>query len=69
MAIHFIGFKGPEYRSAVKVWGQPDFIHRMWDVRAKQEIAPDDVAIFANKTEKKEPSLQSFDDSRVFEEF
>jgi hypothetical protein len=24
--IHFVGFKGEEYWTAVKVWGLPDFV-------------------------------------------
>lgn len=38
MAVHFVGFRGDEYRSAVKVWGEPDFIHLGWDRRARREI-------------------------------
>lgn len=25
--MHFIGFRGDEYWSAVKVWGKPDHVH------------------------------------------
>ncbi|MGQ3671805.1 hypothetical protein ACT6QG_05350 [Xanthobacter sp. TB0136] len=46
-AVHFVGFRGEEYRSAVKVWGLPDFIHRWWDRRARREIAAHDTVIFA----------------------
>ena len=45
-AIHFVGFRGDEYNSAVKVWGQPHFIHRWWDRRAQREIAEDDIVVF-----------------------
>ena len=38
--IHFVGFRGEEFRSAVRVWGRPDFIHRGWDLRARREIVP-----------------------------
>ena len=37
--LHFVGFRGEEYWSAVKVWGFPDFYHRGWDTRAAREIA------------------------------
>lgn len=53
-ALHFIGFLHPnigpsvDYDKAVRVFGKPDFVHRYWDVRAKQELAPGDVAIFAS---------------------
>ena len=35
-AVHFIGFKpgARDWWSAVRVFGQPDFIHRKWDERA-----------------------------------
>ena len=46
-ALHFIGFKDERVQVARKVWGQPDFYHRHWDTRARQEIMPGDVAIFA----------------------
>jgi hypothetical protein len=29
--MHFVGFRGNEFRSAVKVFGQPDFFHRVFD--------------------------------------
>ena len=46
-AVHFIGFRGEEYWSAVRVFGRPDFIHPGWDKRALREIAEGDVVIFA----------------------
>jgi hypothetical protein len=60
--IHFIGFRGEEYHSAVRVFGPPDFIHRVWDVRAVSEIAPHDTAVFA-KYDRLSPSPYSYDDS------
>jgi hypothetical protein len=47
MAIHFVWFRGDEYLSAVRVWGEPDFIHMGWDSRAKREIADGDTVVFA----------------------
>jgi cation diffusion facilitator CzcD-associated flavoprotein CzcO len=61
--VHFIGFRGDEYNRAVRVWGKPDFIHRRWDVRAQQEIEPEDTAVFAVGTCADEPRHPSFDDS------
>jgi len=26
-AIHFVGFRGDEYSSAIRIWGVPDFFH------------------------------------------
>ncbi len=46
-AIHFVGFRGDEFWSAVKIWGRPGFIHRGWDPRARSEIADGDIVIFA----------------------
>ena len=34
--IHFVGFRGEEYWSAVKVWGLPDFYHRGYDLRMRR---------------------------------
>jgi hypothetical protein len=49
--VHFIGFRGEEYWSAVKVWGRPHFIHRRWDRRAQRDIGPGEVLIFATGDE------------------
>ena len=53
--VHFFGFRGNEYNSAVRIWGQPDFIHPVHDRRAYVEYDPhNDIGIFANKeTEEK----------------
>lgn len=66
MAVHFVGFKGDEFNRAVQVFGEPDFVHRRWDVRAQQEVVEGDVAIFADGDENKEPAHPSFDDSCHF---
>lgn len=65
MATHFIGFKDDRYHNAVRVFGKPDFFHRIWDVRAQQEIQPDDVAVFARWDETATPSPFAFNDSQV----
>lgn len=63
-AIHFVGFRGEEYRSAVRVFGLPDFFHRGWDRRAQREIAIGDVVVLARARDTfAEPSPYSFDDS------
>ena len=47
---HFFGFRGDEYNSAKKLWGEPDFIHPVHDRRAYLEIDKEhDILIFANK--------------------
>ena len=54
--VHFVGFRDDRYQSAVRVWGRPDFIHRWWDRRARREIGPDDVIVFATGDWRQEPS-------------
>lgn len=47
--VHFIGFRGEEYHSAVRAFGHPHFIHRWLDQRAFREIDWDnDLIVFAN---------------------
>lgn len=46
-AVHFVWFRGEEFNSAKKVWGEPDFIHRGWDKRARREILDGDTIVFA----------------------
>ncbi len=64
MAIHFVGFKGEEYQSARRIWGQPDFVHRYADPRLHHggEMHPGDLVIFANGEEMKARRF-SFNDS------
>lgn len=64
-ALHFIGFKedAMRFNNALLVFGQPDFVHRYWDVRARQELAPGDTAVFGTGTDRDEPSPFSYDDS------
>ena len=45
--VHFVGFRGDEYWSAVRIWGRPTFIHRRWDRRAQRDIGPGEIVIFA----------------------
>lgn len=65
MAVHFIGFKDDRYHNAVKIFGKPDFFHRTWDHRAKAELAPGDVAVFARGDETWCPCEFTFNDSQV----
>lgn len=62
--LHFVGFRDDRYWNAVRVFGPPDFIHRRWDLRAKREIAPDDLIVFATGNERQKPSRISGDDLR-----
>ena len=50
MHIHFVGFRtDSEYWSAVRVFGQPDFIHMWHDSRMYGDIGPTDKVIFGSK--------------------
>lgn len=60
--VHFIGFRGEEYWSAVKVWGLPHVVHMGWDKRAKRELGEDDLVIFARGTEHDEPRERNYPD-------
>ena len=64
--VHFVGFKGDEYISAVRVFGRPDFIHRKNDVRLVfgGELAPHDVVVYANGSENA-VMLSAVDDSNI----
>jgi len=70
-ALHFVGFVHPDqgsdalYDRAVRVFGKPDFVHRRWDERARQEIAPGDTVIFTRNEGGKAPNLFAFDDSGI----
>ena len=61
--IHFVGFRGDEFTSAVRVFGRPDFFHRRWDHRAVGDVAPGDTVVFANKVDPGKVNSFSFDDS------
>lgn len=66
-AVHFINFKDSgRFHNAVKAFGPPDFIHRFWDIRAKAEVMPEDVAIFAVGNYSDKPKFYAYDDSAHF---
>lgn len=52
-ALHFVGFRGDEYTTAVKLFGLPDFYHYCYDVRAASEFMDGDTVVFANGSEKR----------------
>jgi len=60
--LHFVGFRDERYLNAVRVFGQPDFIHRGWDLRARREIMPGDTVVFAKGSFDQAPRPQSFND-------
>lgn len=61
-ALHFVGFRGEEFWSAVRIFGRPDFFHIGWDLRAQREIAEGDVVVFAKGTEHDTPARHSYPD-------
>jgi len=61
--VHFVGFRGDEFNSAVKVFGQPDFIHRHLDARALADFAPGDTVVFGPAADPDHVVPFSFDDS------
>lgn len=64
--MHFVGFKDDRYQSAVKAFGKPDFVHRFWDRRAVDEVAPGDVVVFADGDEAQPVRAFACDDSAYF---
>lgn len=74
-ALHFVGFNvnpsrinphsDVRYDHAVSVVGTPDFIHRIWDGRAKSMIVPGDTVVFADNIDINTPVQKySYDDSQ-----
>ena len=51
------------YLAAVRVFGEPDFLHRRWDQRAQREIMEGDVIVFAKGDADQPPSPFNYDDS------
>lgn len=49
--IHYVGFRDDRYLTAFRIFGGPRVIHRRWDRRARRDIGPDDVVIFATGDE------------------
>jgi hypothetical protein len=70
--VHFVGFRdGASYHNAVKVFGLPDFIHRVWDCRAVGDVAPGDTVVFGRTKDwdrfvTNQPTVFSFNDSECF---
>ena len=63
--LHFVGFRGEEYRHATKIFGLPDMVHRFLDPRAVAEFAKGDTVVYANGAEDKFHRY-SFNDSEHF---
>jgi len=61
--VHFVGFRGDEYNSAVKVFGPPDFVHFHLDRRALADFAPGDTVVFGPAAKPDRVIPFPFDDS------
>jgi hypothetical protein len=48
------------------VFGRPDFVHRFWDRRAVDAVAPTDTVIFADGNESKAMRQHAYDDNAHF---
>jgi hypothetical protein len=44
--VHFVGFRGEEYWSAVRLWGRPDYIWPQATFQMLGECAPQDTVVF-----------------------
>jgi len=65
LAVHFVGFRtDAEYSAAVRVFGKPDFIHRVHDRRMYREIADGDIVLFGSKAKADIIERRSGDDIR-----
>jgi len=60
--VHFIGFRGEEYWSAVRAFGPPHFIHLIHDHRMYGDVGPDDVLLFGPKADPNHISKYSWQD-------
>lgn len=60
--VHYVGFRDDRYWSAFRIFGGPVFIHRVWDRRARREIGPKDVVIFAGGDEFQPVAERNADD-------
>lgn len=65
-ALHFVGFKDDRVFNAVRLFGKPDFWHRIYDQRAVIEICPGDTVVFANGDENQNVREFTHDDSQLF---
>jgi hypothetical protein len=62
-AVHFVGFRDDRYWNAVKVFGLPDFVHLVWDLRAQADMADCDTVVFAKFDPDQPPTHFCHDDS------
>lgn len=66
--VHYVGFKDDRYWNAYRLYGGPRFIHRGWDLRARRDVGPDDIVVFAEGEADQAPRVKSYDDLREKQE-
>lgn len=64
--VHFIGFRGEEYWSAVKIFGAPDFIHLIHDNRLYGDVGENDILVFGPKADPDRISQFSWQDHKLW---
>ncbi len=65
-AFHFVGFKDDRVWNALRIFGRPDFWHRIYDQRAVAEIVEGDTVLFAKGDETQSVREFTHDDSAMF---
>jgi len=66
-AVHYVGFRDPAMLDrAIRLWGGPVIIHKLWDVRAVSEIVDGDLTVFAKYLPDDVPSEMAWDASQEF---
>lgn len=61
-AVHFAGFRGEEYWSAVKISGVPDFLHNGWEHYAMHAISPRTGRVFVKGEWTQDPTQDGYPD-------
>ena len=62
--VHFVGFRTKaEFDLASKIWGKPDFVHKVHDARLWTEVAKGDIVIFSQRENPAVPRKHTYDDS------
>lgn len=62
--LHFVGFRGEEYWSAVRIWGRPYSLYIGWDRYVMHAIIPEDTVIFTKGDWTQAPSEYGYPDMK-----
>jgi hypothetical protein len=66
VSVHFIGFRGDEFNRAIRIFGQPNFIHMWHDHRMYGDVGDGDTLVFANKADPNVISQYSWQDHELW---